>query len=103
MRIIWTDSAQRSQDAAADYIFDEFGAMSLHDFYDNLDKIESNLIAFSEMGKVEPLLRDRSILYRSVVASKYNKIIYFVEGDTIYIVDFWDTRREPKAQARRVK
>ena len=103
MRIIWTDSAQRSQDAAADYIFDEFGAIPLSDFYDNLDKIESNLIAFPEIGKVEPLLRNRSKLYRSIVASKYNKIIYFVEGDTIYIVDFWDTRREPQGQASRIK
>ena len=103
MRIIWTDSAQQSQDAAADYIFDEFGAMPLHDFYNNLDEIENNLIAFPEMGKVEPLLQDRSKLYRSIVASKYNKIIYFVDEDIIYIVDFWDTRREPKAQASRLK
>lgn len=70
MRIIWTNSAQQSQDAAADYIFEEFGAMPLHDFYNNLDEIENNLIAFPEMGKVEPLLQDRSKLYRSIVASK---------------------------------
>ena len=56
MRIIWTNSAQQSQDAAADYIFEEFGAMPLQDFYNNLDEIENNLIAFPEMGKVEPLL-----------------------------------------------
>ena len=103
MKIIWTDSAQQSQDAAADYIFDEFGAMPLLDFYNNLDEIEANLIAFPEMGKVEPLLQDRSKLYRSIVASKYNKIIYFLEDNTIFIVDFWDTRREPKAQADRMK
>ena len=35
MRIHWTDSAQQSQDAAADYIFDEFGAMPLLEFYNN--------------------------------------------------------------------
>ena len=34
-------------------------------------------------------------LYRSIVATKYNKIIYFIDGDTIYIADLWDTRREP--------
>ena len=103
MRIIWTNSAQQSQDAAADYIFDEFGAMPLLDFYNNLDEIESNLIAFPKMGKVEPLLQDRSKLYRSIVASKHNKIIYCIDEDIIYIADFWDTRREPKAQANRIK
>lgn len=33
MKIIWTESAQKSQDAAAAYIFNEFGAMPLIDFY----------------------------------------------------------------------
>ena len=102
MRIIWTDSAQQSQDAAADYIFDEFGAMPLLDYYNNLDEIEANLMAFPEMGKVEPLLQNRSKLYRSIVASNYNKIIYYIDEDIIYIVDFWDTRREPKAQANKI-
>ena len=95
MRIIWTDSAQQSQDAAADYIFEEFGAISLNEFYNNLDETEESLLTFPEIGKVEPLLQDRSKLYRSIVATKYNKIIYFVDGDTIYIADLWDTRREP--------
>ena len=46
MRILWTDSAQHSQDAAADYIFEEFGAIPLHEFYNSLDEIEENLLFF---------------------------------------------------------
>ena len=103
MKIIWTESAQQSQDAAATYIFDEFGAMPLIDFYKNLDEIEEDLSDFPELGRIEPLLQDRSKSYRSLVATKYNKIIYYVDDDKIYIVDFWDTRREPKAQASRLK
>lgn len=103
MKIIWTNSAQQNQDAAAAYIFEEFGAIPLLDFYKNIDEIEEDLIAFPELGKVEPLLQDRSILYRSLVATKYNKIIYYVDDDKIYIVDFWDTRREPKAQSDKLK
>ena len=56
MKIIWTDSAQQSQDAAASYIFDEFGAMPLLDFYKEIEEIEEDLIAFPEIGRVEPLL-----------------------------------------------
>lgn len=103
MRIIWTESAQKSQDAAAAYIFNEFGAMPLIDFYKNLDEIEEDLSDFPELGRIEPLLQDRSKSYRSLVATKYNKIIYYVDDDKIYIVDFWDTRREPKAQVSRLK
>lgn len=103
MKIIWTESAQQSQDAAATYIFNEFGAMPLIDFYKNLDEIEEDLSDFPELGRIEPLLQDRSKSYRSLVATKYNKIIYYVDDDKIYIVDFWDTRREPKAQVSRLK
>lgn len=103
MKIIWTESAQKSQDAAAAYIFNEFGAMPLIDFYKNLDEIEEDLSDFPELGRIEPLLQDRSKSYRSLVATKYNKIIYYVDDDKIYIVDFWDTRREPKAQASKLK
>lgn len=103
MKIIWTESAQKSQDAAATYIFNEFGAMPLIDFYKNLDEIEEDLSDFPELGRIEPLLQDRSKSYRSLVATKYNKIIYYVDDDKIYIVDFWDTRREPKAQVSRLK
>ena len=103
MKIIWTESAQKSQDAAAAYIFNEFGAMPLIDFYKNLDEIEEDLSDFPELGRIEPLLQDRSKSYRSLVATKYNKIIYYVDDDKIYIVDFWDTRREPKAQVSKLK
>lgn len=75
----------------------------LIDFYKNLDEIEEDLSDFPELGRIEPLLQDRSKSYRSLVATKYNKIIYYVDDDKIYIVDFWDARREPKAQASRLK
>ena len=54
MRILWTDSAQHSQDAAADYIFEEFGAIPLHEFYNSLDEIEENLLFFLKWGKSSP-------------------------------------------------
>ena len=77
MKIIWTESAQQSQDAAATYIFGEFGAMPLIDFYKNLDEIEEDLSDFPELGRIEPLLQDRSKSYRSLVATKYNKGMFY--------------------------
>ena len=54
------------------------------------------------MGSVEPLLADRSIMYRSYVVNRLNKIVYFVKEDHIEVADFWDVRREPKKLSERV-
>ena len=37
--------------------------------------------------------------YRSVIINGLNKMVYRIDGDIIYVVDFWDTRREPVSQA----
>ena len=103
MRIVWADYAIKGQDAAADYIFEEFGTVSLMDFYQSIDEAEEELLTFPEIGRVEPLLENRDKLYRGLVIGELNKLIYYVEGETIFVVDFWDTRREPKAQAQRLK
>ncbi len=31
--------------------------------------------------------------------TKKRRLVYRIDGDIIYIVDFWDTRREPVRQA----
>ena len=55
------------------------------------------------VGSLEPLLQHRSIPYRSIVINKLNKLIYYIENETIIVADFWDTRREPKEQANQIK
>ena len=76
---------------------------ALHKFKEKTEESQDRLEEFPALGKVEPLLAERSTLYRSLVLTEQNKIIYCVKDDTIYIVDFWDTRREPKVQASRLK
>jgi len=56
-----------------------------------------------ELGKIDPLIAHRKQLYRSIIVRRLNKIVYYIKDDTIRIVAMWDTRREPKAQAREVK
>ena len=41
--------------------------------------------------------------YRSIIVRRLNKVVYYVKGDTLHIAAFWDTRREPKNQARQTK
>ncbi len=49
-----------------------------------------------QIGVLERLLSDKQITYRSIIINKKGKMIYRIEGEIIYIVDFWDCRREPK-------
>ena len=55
------------------------------------------------VGQIDPLFDGRTIAYRSVVINGLNKMVYRVDGDIIYIVAFWDTRKEPKEQANQIK
>lgn len=52
---------------------------------------------------IEKLLRNRKHIYRSFVVHRHYKLIYYIEKDTVYIADLWDTRREPVRLSGRVK
>ena len=103
MIIRWSYKAQKQQDAVADYIFKEFGDLALRKFYQKIDTIEEKLEEFPEMGKLEPLLVHRKKVYRSIVLTKKNKLVYTIDKDCICVYALWDTRREPNAQARKLK
>lgn len=103
MIIRWSYKAQKQQDAAADYIFKEFGALALCEFYEKIDKIEVDLVEFPELGKIEPLLKHRKKVYRSIVLTNKNKLVYTIDKNTIRVHALWETRREPNAQASKLK
>ena len=96
MIIRWSYKAQKQQDAAADYIFKEFGALALREFYEEIDKIEADLVEFPELGKIEPLLKHRKKVYRSIVLTKKNKLIYTFDEDTICVHALRFTASVPK-------
>lgn len=96
MTIRWSYKAQQQQDEIADYIYFEFGEKAVADFYRRIDKAEEDLLAFPEIGNVEPLLADRPKVYRSLVIYRLSKLVYSVESDAIQVAVFWDCRREPK-------
>ena len=103
MDISWTSEAYDSWCAIADYIFHDFGVMALQKFYQNTEEWQDVLTTSPLVGKVEPLLKNRKIEYRSITISKHNKLIYYIKDTTIYIAALWDTRREPKSQAKNLK
>lgn len=55
------------------------------------------------IGQIDPLFEGRAKTYRSVIVNGLNKMVYYIEDDTLHIAAFWDTRMEPEEQAAGVK
>ena len=103
MQIIWAEEAFRAWQDTIDYIFQEFGVRAAEKFYKKTEECQDNLSISPLIGKKEPLLKNRSRSYRSLVINKHSKLVYYIENETINIVDFWDTRREPTQQAKKLE
>ena len=97
-KVEWSDEARKNFRNTIRYIAYEFGKKAVRKFEANIAQWE-NLIAMNPaMGPKEPLLQGLKREYRSVVVHRYCKLVYYAEGDTLYIAPLWDTRREPRAQ-----
>lgn len=103
MIISWSQKARESASEILIYIFTEFGSKATNKFFHSIDRtikvLENNPFA----GRIEPLLIGSKNEYRSLVVNKINKLVYHIVDDTIVIVAFWDTRREPKSLVERLK
>lgn len=99
MNVIWHAQAEEALIDAAVYIQNHFGKRFREKFVGSVRQTEYALRLNPYLGKLEPLLMNRVREYRSIVVGTLNKIIYYVDSDVIYIADFWDVRREPKALA----
>ncbi len=103
MTVKWTPTAKKQWRKTAKYIQKKFGDKSREAFMQEVLQTSILLGQYPNLGKIEPFLADLPRSYRSVVVSRLNKIVYYIDGNIIYIVAFWDTRREPKQQAQQQK
>ena len=96
MRIHWTVRAKKSANEVGAYILQTFGERSFEKFCEELLHNVNLLAESPNLGRIEPLLNKRLFTYRSLVVNKRSKIIYRFDNENIFIVDLWDTRREPE-------
>ncbi|MBR1426107.1 MAG: type II toxin-antitoxin system RelE/ParE family toxin [Paludibacteraceae bacterium] len=99
MKVIWSKQAAERLHEVASYIRQEYGRAAKQRFLDQVYQLDKLLSTEPAIGKVEPLLAHEDVVYRSIVMTHLNKIVYWVNGDTIEIVALWDTRKEPRRQA----
>ena len=78
MRVIWLPQAKSQLRQTASYILKEFGQRVRSEFMQDVQHANMLLSENPNMGSPEPLLADRSIMYRSYVVNRLNKIVYFI-------------------------
>lgn len=98
MKAVWDTKAKMAQRQVAAYIRKEFGTKRAKRFLQEVDDTVNQLLRSPGIGQIDPLFSDRAKTYRSIIINGLNKLVYFTEGDILYIAGFWDTRREPKNQ-----
>ena len=103
MNVKWSPDAKAALDKTSDSIMERFGIKAKMKFKKEVRRVNDLLKTTPYWGPFEPLLADLPDGFRSIVVNHLNKIVYYIEDDTIYIADFWDTRKEPQSQAQQTK
>lgn len=105
MQIIIRATARRQLGIAIEQGKQMFGEAAAIKFYNRFMEYLKRLSTHSESGFPEPLLAERHRKYRSIMVNEHFKIVYYYdEGkDTLFIIDLWDTRREPHSLSQRIR
>lgn len=102
MKIIWSEMAQHSLDATVEYVQHEFGDVARRKFVETVKHTVTLLCSNPNIGIVEERLSNAPVEYRSIIVGRLNRIVYFVEDNTIQVADFWNMRRSPKTLTDRL-
>ena len=103
MKVVWDPETKKNRTQVANYIRREFGSKRKIRFLQEVRQMVQQLKLSPGIGQIDPLFRDRTKTYRSVIINGLNKLVYFVSDDIIYIAAFWDTRMDDEDQAANVK
>ena len=98
-----TKQAQETLMQIYDVFLEFAGQRNADKIIERVDDRLNTLLKHPYIGHPEMLLADRKRVYRAVSINKNYRMIYYTTRKTIWIVDFWDRRRDPAKLAWRVK
>lgn len=87
----------------AKYIKKEFGSKSEVKFLQEVKHTIKLLGVNPYIGSIELTVPNKTIIYRSIVVAKRNKIVYTIMDNIVDIFTFWDCRRNPKTLASQIE
>ena len=105
-KIEWSDEAKW---AFMEYVKNariEFGETTAQRWLKDRKNIEWRLQRYPDSYPLVELLEGREILYRrcSMMNRRFQMIYFYDKSkETVYIVDIWDVRRNPKTLIRKIK
>ena len=95
-----SERAKYNRNRIADYILRKFGEEALLDFRKEYKRTKRLLAENPGIGSEEANLSNDKHKYLFTVINGLSIMLYRVEGDTVYIVDMWDTRQQPPTIVR---
>jgi plasmid stabilization system protein ParE len=93
MKIVRTPRAIEGFREVASYIARQFGVKALREFQQRTKDWTQLLKTKPKLGGVDEELSTDTFEYRSVSIYRRSIMVYRIEGETIIIVDFYDTRQ----------
>jgi toxin ParE1/3/4 len=94
MKLVFTNQALNSLHECLDFFPPEVPADTVNRIRDRILMKAEALLDNPHMGQREEYLEHFGKEHRRIVEGNY-KIIYRVEGETIYITDIFDSRQDP--------
>ena len=89
-KIIWTPKAEKSFDAVINYLQEHWSQKEVISFVRKVDVVVFHIARFPfsyhSAGKDD---------IREALITKHNLLLYRIAGNTIYVLYFWDTRKNP--------
>ena len=100
MRIVDTLQAIEGRNSVVAYIARQFGAKAVRDFRKSYKEVRKVMRQFPNSGTIDWDLSTEQTLYRFFFINDLSKMVYCVQDNVIYVVDFWDVRREPPTEIK---
>ena len=95
MNLIYTTKAWLSLDSSINFLrLQEVPESKISEIVEEVFKKAETLKNFPYSGQKETMLSNRKNLYRRLVV-RYFKIVYFIEGENVFVVAFFDTCQDP--------
>ncbi len=91
-KIKWNDAANHTFDEVTDYLQEHFSTRAAENFanlvYDRIEMLVKGLTVGRKSAKAKTVM--------ILQLDKHRQMFYRMHGTTLIIIDFWDTRQDPR-------
>ncbi len=94
-KITWTPEAEKTFESVIDYLQQYWSEWEIKNFIERADSVTEQItrhpLSYRSSGKED---------VREALITKQSLLLYRVSGDVIYLLYFWDTRKNPERKPK---